>query len=133
MGDGFDTAPTQIIRLEEGIIATTVVLVVAQVQHGGETGIDQQVGRVFLAARVRGARPIVEGGLHRIAGDIPGCGDHGVRSRQGAIESANGMAVPGEDWNQTGYDHKGDEGDGQGDESTRYTTAIEEAGGLARS
>ncbi len=46
MGDGFDTPPTKVIRLLEGLVSTAVILVISQVKHRGQAGIYQQIGGV---------------------------------------------------------------------------------------
>src|SRR2546422_11635090 len=79
MGDGLQPSPRDRIGPQELGKRGIAVLSVTESQHGGEVHLYHKIGRGFHAAGVRGSRPAVETFIRRIAGDVAGRSEDGVR------------------------------------------------------
>lgn len=78
MGYGFNAAPGGIVRLQKGLIASTVVLIIAECKDSGKASVDKQVGGGFFATVIRVAIPTVEICVGWVTGDVSSRSDHRV-------------------------------------------------------
>jgi hypothetical protein len=78
VGYGFNSTPGGIVRLQKGLISSTIVLIIAKRKDSGKASIDEQVRGGFFATVIRVAIPTVEICVGWVTGDVSSRSDHRV-------------------------------------------------------